>query len=127
MNMVDVVLFDEEENPTTIVPDVLTCAPGPSNAPVLPATSMVDVEGSVFIFISAFPNDSGWLYLNLDYCNRDDFASQNWVISSMRAGSGYTVDIPASALGNGCSAQVGYSEANGRDGAVIGPPPNTRP
>ena len=67
------------------------------------------------------------MYLNLDYCNRDDFAGQNWVVASMGARGLYAVDVPASALGNGCSAPVDVSEASDFQKDPIGPAPNTRP
>lgn len=124
MNVRDMVRFDEEENPETIAPDVLVCTPV-SFAPRLPVVSMLDA-GEDDNLPSLTAGDSGWLYLNLDYCNRDDFAGQNWVISSMRAGNGFSVDIPATPLGNGCSAPVGLSEAAGGQ-VPIGPAPNVRP
>ena len=124
MGFVDAVLFDEEENPETLAPDIVICTPIPFH-PTLPAASLVSVSDE-----SVFPPNTlgavaGWMYMNLDYCTRDDFASQNWVVTSMRAEDRFSVDIDAMALGNGCSAPVAASNAIGGV-KPIGPAPNVR-
>ena len=125
MNFVEAVRFDEDENPETSAPDIIICTPI-AFSPTLPMVSRASVADD-----SIFPPNTqeavaGWMYLNLDYCNRDDFAGQNWVISSMRAEDRYSVDIDALALGNGCTAPVKASEALGGV-QPIGPAPNVRP
>lgn len=126
MNMVEVVRFDEEENPESHVPEIIICTPILPN-PVLPVTSLVSAEDT-----SVFPENTqdavaGWMYMNLDYCNRDTFAGQNWVVTSMRAEGRFSVDIDALALGNGCSLPIASSEASSFEGDPIGPAPNVRP
>jgi hypothetical protein len=70
---------------------------------------------------------SGWTYFNLDAEAGDEEATQNWVIVSMRAQGRYSVDFDATALGNGCSAPRGPSEAQQEGGITIGPAPNVSP
>ena len=66
---------------------------------------------------------AGWMYLNLDDLEDDEVASQNWVVTSMRAEGRFSTDTDATALGNGCSPEVGQSEAYA-SGGPIGPSPN---
>jgi hypothetical protein len=126
MNLVEVVRFDEEENPETLAPEIPICAPI-TTAPILPATSRVDVDDQQVFPHNTYDAVGGWMYVNLDYCNRDDFASQNWIISSMRAEGRFAVDADALALGNGCTAPVRTTEATAGNGLPIGPAPNVRP
>jgi hypothetical protein len=73
---------------------------------------------------------AGWMYLNLDNCDdetcRDAAASQNWVITSIRAQNRFSADMDAAALGNGCSPKAGLSEPN-LGTTVIGPAANENP
>ncbi len=120
----DVVRFDEEENAEGVFV-FINAQPHVALFPFLPLTSIHDIDDGG-VFPDSPGGDGGWLYLNMDYDNRDDFAGQAWVISSMRAGNGFSVDMPATPLGNGCSAPVDLSE--GSSGlATIGPAPNIQP
>jgi hypothetical protein len=106
MDVVDLVTFDENEN--VAVGDPAT----------LPATSILTASG--------MPNgaQAGWTFLNLDRATGDLRAAQSWVTVSMRAQGRFSADFEASALGNGCSAEQGPSNAqDGSDGTVIGPRP----
>jgi hypothetical protein len=69
---------------------------------------------------------AGWIYLNLDNDIGDNIASQNWVITTMRAEGQLSIDETAFALGNGCSAPNPESEIS--YGSVpIGPASNINP
>ena len=125
LGMLELVRFDEEENPETFAPDIVVCTPL-INYPDLPVTSLTNVDDQ-----SVFPDTTtgsvaGWMYMNLDWCNRDTHASQHWVVASMRAEDRFSVDVDAMALGNGCSAPIPQTEAVGGLGS-IGPAPNRRP
>jgi hypothetical protein len=123
--MVELTRFDEDENPDVIAPGVVICTPI-NNAPVLPETSLINVDDASVLPPSTNGAVAGWMYMNLDHCNRDTHMSQNWVVSSMRSEDRYSVDIEALALGNGCTAPIRQSEAyNGE--LPIGPAPNVRP
>jgi hypothetical protein len=120
------VRFDEDENPEISGSDIIICTPIPFS-PTLPAASLVNVNDE-----SIFPSATsgavgGWMYMNLDYCNRDEIAGQNWVVSSMRAEGRFSVDVDALALGNGCTAPIAASEATSGSAVSIGPAPNVRP
>ncbi len=117
--LTEVIRFDEEENPSTHAP---------SNSPYdqppnVPLAFMTDVNrGGIVPSYSDEPN--GWIYVNLDgYYDNDNIPTQGWVISSMHSG-GYSVDLPATALGNGCSALVAPTDHDGTP--PIGPAPNVR-
>jgi hypothetical protein len=74
---------------------------------------------------------AGWIYLNLDNCPggldcSDAFASQNWVVTSMRAQGRYSGDMDATSLGNGCSPKAPLSEIT-IGAAQIGPAGNVNP
>ncbi len=72
--LADVVLFDEQENATAPLSDSRELESGG------PASAL---------------HGNGWMYLN--------FASQAWVISSMRAEGRYSTDTDVAALANGCT------------------------
>jgi len=123
----DVAIFDEEENGQGMRPDVVICTPIPFY-PTLPATSPVRATDTAFFPRLDFPSVSGWMFMNLDNCTRDDFASQNWVIASMRAEGRFSVDLDAYSLGNGCSPPMSQSQVtNEGTGTPIGPAPNVNP
>ena len=124
IGMMELVRFDEEENPEITRPNIITLPL--FNPPVLPATSLTNVENeSIFPPTSGFV--AGWTYMNLDDPAQDAFASQNWVVSSMRAEDRFSIDLDALPLGNGCSAPAELSEAHRPGIGVIGPAPNIRP
>ena len=134
----EIVRFDEHENFT-----IFNVATGVS--PATPTTVTLPETASVPVLTAGgnFPNAplqasdvGGWMYMNLDFGSANpaglptglvDRPSQNWVVVS-QSGSGASagalaVDFDATWLGNGCSAIVGTSEANGGEGsgATIGP------
>ena len=109
----ELVVFDEDENATAGLPLDRT----------LPATSRTGIAES-----GVFPQlgngaVGGWMYLNLDRPG-DTFASQAWVISSMRALGRFSADTDAIALGNGCSEPARLSDVTRAFGEKIGPAPN---
>ncbi|HKR66859.1 MAG TPA: hypothetical protein VJZ00_24240, partial [Thermoanaerobaculia bacterium] len=121
------VRFDEEENPTTRIFECpILCPPDPG--PQLPATSSASVAD---LSLFPLPEDgaiAGWVYMNLDNAyieNPGPFPSQNWVITTMRAEGRYSVDMEASALGNGCSAIAPITDEE-RGLPAIAPAPNAR-
>jgi hypothetical protein len=92
LHAADVVVFDENENAAAM-----------SSAVTLPATSATSVADDRY---PRLPNgaEAGWMYLNLDAGLYGRTATQNWIVSSMRAQGRFSTDVDASALGNGCSA-----------------------
>lgn len=122
----ETVVFDEEENPEGMRPTDVICTPI-ITYPVLPATSMTDVRDSTIFPRPTTGAIAGWVYFNLDNCGRDEYASQNWVVTSMRAIGRASVDMTAFALGNGCTPPVTKSEVTRWEGVVIGPPANINP
>jgi len=126
--ILEMVRFDEDENPVTFTPDVIM-PPLPPPASSLPSTSNIAASNT-----SIFPPNpggdlAGWIYLNLDNDEREGgantIASQNWVVVSLRAQGRFSVDFDAPALGNGCSAPVIATSETGGPPA-IGPAPNGR-
>jgi predicted small secreted protein len=119
LDVTEITMFDEEENPTT-VSQPICCI----NSHIqLPSTSLTPVSDS-----SVFPQNSdgavaGWMYFNLDDATGDHQANQAWIVTSMRASGRFSTDTDATALGNGCSPEVGESEAYGTT-TEIGPSPN---
>ena len=126
MNFVEAVRFDEDENPEISAPGAVICTPI-SVRPTLPSASLTNVENDTVYPSTTTGAVGGWMYLNLDYCNRDDIAGQNWVVTSMRAEGRFSVDVDALALGNGCTAPIAASEATSGSALSIGPAPNGRP
>lgn len=131
MTMLDAVRFDEHENATVIsYPAGISPAPPP---PMTPATIMVPSTSNIFPPANFFSNDAGgWMYLNLHNGGSDNYSqgrglprpSQNWVTVSMFAEPTYAVELPAIALGNGCSP---IAPLTGATNGNIGPAPNPNP
>jgi len=127
--VVELVRFDESENPTTFTPGRII-SPLPTVPLSRPETSRTPVTDPFFP-----PNSTsdvgGWMYLNLDdTANANAFgtlATQNWVIVSMRAQGIYSVDFDAAWLGNGCSPAVGVTGEDFGTGTAIGPAANLTP
>lgn len=119
----DLVTFDEEENAAGSLPPScpITC---PIFSPGFPASGRFAFDGGIFPIVD--DTIAGWIYLNLNDDSHATRQRQAWVISSMAAEGRYSVDVDATALGNGCSPAVGDSEAS-RGAAVIGPAPNVNP
>jgi hypothetical protein len=120
----EMVSFDEAEN--AVGDTGLQYGPGSSSV-TLPATARI-----AFLDATVFPPlsngaISGWVYMNLD---NDDpqsgrvqpWASQNWVVSTIRTEGRDSVDLDAAVLGNGCSAQGRLSEVT-TGTEIIGPRP----
>jgi hypothetical protein len=115
----EIVTFDEAENAVGDVPDSRV-SPPISTVFTLPETSLTSVsDGSIY---PQLDNGAvgGWIYLNLDNDDADGFASQNWVIVSMRAEGRYSVDFDAAWLANGCTPEEPISEVTTGD-EIIGP------
>ncbi len=115
----ELTMFDEDENPFT-VSESICCF---NQRKELPSTSRTSVGNEAIYPPNPGSFVAGWMYLNLDNFEDDDVASQNWVITSMRAEGRFSTDTDATALGNGCSPEVGQSSAYSADGP-IGPSPN---
>ncbi len=125
LGVTEFVRFDEEENPETLAPGVIV-SPPISNAPVLPETSLTNIDNESIFPGTTTGSVAGWTYMNLDYASADGFASQNWVVVSMRAEERFSVDFDAAWLGNGCTPQTAQSNAVG--GLLpIGPAANITP
>jgi hypothetical protein len=107
LDAADVVVFDENEN-----------AAGVSSAVTLPATSITSLADDRYPRL-ANGAEAGWMYLNLDAGLHGRTATQNWIVSSMRAQGRFSTDVDASALGNGCSAAAPATRF-----AEIAPAPN---
>jgi hypothetical protein len=115
----ELVTFDEAENAWGDVPESRVSPPITTEF-TLPETSLTSVGDS-----SIYPQPDngavgGWMYLNLDNDDADGFASQNWVIVSMRAEGRYSVDFDAAWLANGCTPEEPISEVTTGD-EIIGP------
>lgn len=110
----EVVVFDEAEN---FVAN--------AGAFTLPETSLLGIDDDAMPQLTNGAT-GGWTYFNLDTAGGDGEATQNWVVVSLRSQAGYAGDFDATVLGNGCTPEVGVTEANAGAG-VIGPAPNTNP
>ena len=120
----EVVRFDEEENPEAIVCELMIPCSTIYLLP-LPATSLRNAASG------DFPNNTqgavgGWMYVNFDDIENDGRASPAWMTVSMRAENRFSVDFDAASLGNGCSPPIVASEASGY-GMPIGPAANWSP
>ena len=121
----ELVAFDEEENAVGASPGLIVSPPITLEF-AFPETSLTSVADSDF-----FPQIdavAGWMYLNLDNVSGDvvgtppvRVASQNWVITSMRADGRYSVDFDAAALANGCTVEAAISEIDDNNGPILGP------
>jgi hypothetical protein len=140
--VVEAVRFDEHENPTTDECGVYFCVPF---VMTMPEASNTPSSSGNFPPISTSGDVGGWMYLNLNNGGSTQYSaapgrdfktgasvstgprqSQNWFVLTMFAEGRYAVDLPAMALGNGCSPSPGITTANG--GVVfIGPVPDKTP
>jgi hypothetical protein len=119
MAVQEIVRFDEEENPETLAT--------PANQQKIPAAALISVSQDEIIPRNTTDAVAGWIYFNLHNGRDAAVASQNWIVSSMRAENRFSVDSDAVALGNGCSPVAGRSNASTSSGQPIGPSPNTTP
>ena len=136
MTIAEAVRFDEHEN-AAIITYPLGLVPLPP--PPTTTAAMLAPSTSILFPPNPFKDAGGWMYLNLDNggsasysVSRPGFGapggawrpSQNWAIVSMFAEPTYAVELPAIALGNGCSPR---RPLTGTPGGNIGPAPNPNP
>lgn len=121
------VIFDEDENGEGVAGDeIIVSPPIGVDAITLPETSLTNIEDDD-VFPQGVPAIGGWVYLNLDNGTEDNiagdniYASQNWVVVSMRAEDRYSVDFDAAALGNGCTPPAEVTEFSEGGDAELGP------
>ena len=118
------VVFDEDENGEGVAGGEILVSPSVGADDItLPETSLTAISNG-----DVFPQDiidtevAGWVYLNLDNglasLAPTGFATQNWVVVSMRAEGRYSVDFDAAWLGNGCTPREDVTEFS--DGGVVG-------
>ncbi|MGK2858370.1 MAG: hypothetical protein ACSLFQ_14310, partial [Thermoanaerobaculia bacterium] len=118
---VELVRFDERENPTTRTGgcQVSPCPPNQG----LSETQLININNT-----SIFPSDpsadnGGWVYFNLTIPEGDPLGwgrpSQNWVQIRMTGAARYGVDFDAAYLGNGCLGFVGVTYLTGGNGVNI--------
>jgi hypothetical protein len=111
----EILTFDERENHfASTTPPGTIISPQPPTAPGarLPETSLTPVTASSIIPQVTNGATGGWVYMNLNNLTAPggaEWASQNWVVVSMRAEGRYSVDFDAAWLGNGCSPAIGIS------------------
>jgi hypothetical protein len=119
----ETVVFDEDENGEGVAGGDIIVSPSVGTDDItLPETSLTAISDS-----DVFPQDiiddaaAGWVYFNLDNglasLAQTEFATQNWVIVSMRAEGRYSVDFDAAWLGNGCTPREEVTEFS--DGGVV--------
>jgi hypothetical protein len=126
--VMEIVRFDEEENAVAQPLDCppILCFPPFTNR--IPSAALVGIGDEIIP-----PNDNdavaGWLYLNLHNSLTETAAAQAWVVTSMRAEGRFSVDLDATALGNGCTpARTDPSEiTTGLPAPPIGPAENVNP
>jgi hypothetical protein len=119
----DIVRFDETELGIAQSPDSQPVV-RPSPLITLPLASRMNVaDAAVF---PQMPNGatSGWMALNLAVSRHDPAGSQAWVVASMSTIDGLSVDVEASALGNGCSRVEPISNFRTGGGVPVEPSPN---
>lgn len=121
---VEIVRFDERENPTTRQGgcQVSPCAPDQG----LAETQLINVNNSSYIPTDPSADTGGWVYFNLSIPEADPESylrpSQNWVQVRMTGAGLYGVDFDAAYLGNGCAGHVGITLPDGSSaGDKIGP------
>ncbi|HEY0372491.1 MAG TPA: hypothetical protein VGD79_10850, partial [Thermoanaerobaculia bacterium] len=95
----DIVTFDDQENAIGLGGERVE----------LTAATKNGVDSSVFPQL-VNGAESGWIYLNLDRSQRDDYGSQAWVLVSTRVEGRYSADVDAVPLANGCAAPAGPEE-----------------
>ena len=125
---VEIVRFDEAENAVTYVP--FRGDPPIEIIHALPPASMTGVDDNYIYPQLTNGAVAGWMYLNLEKCGLacgdPAPASQNWVVTSMRAQGRFSTDMDATPLGNGCSPRTRPSEVS-TGNVVIGPAANVNP
>lgn len=124
--LTEIVIFDEEENPEAVsefegIPTPLTMIYR------LPGTSLTAVNNGYIFPVPTAGAIAGWVYFNLDNDAAGQFASQNWIVTSMRSEGRWSADTPAYVLGNGCTPPLGRTEVTIANGPAIAPPGNINP
>jgi hypothetical protein len=117
----EVVVFDEAENAVADLPQC-RCTPIGPTPYVFPPTSLTSIADADRIPQPTNGPVAGWAYLNLHTPGQNDYATQAWVIASMRAEGQFSVDMDAVALANGCTPPAAKSEVSEDGSGVIGPP-----
>jgi hypothetical protein len=117
----EVVVFDEAENAVSGLPSC-RCGPYDPSPYIFLPTSMTDIHDDEVYPQMYNAATAGWAYLNLHTPGQDGYATQAWVITSMRAEGQFSVDMDAVGFGNGCSPPAAQSEI-GVGSATIGPRP----
>jgi hypothetical protein len=106
MEVAEVVRFDERENPTTTIPDIVI--PGAQHEITLPASALVASYSTLFPPLES-GDVAGWMYLNLAGPEtgpsgaQTPMPNQAWVVTTMTAEGRYGVAFDATALANGCT------------------------
>lgn len=120
---VEIVRFDERENPRTLIGGNCTVSPcDEADTFTLAETQIIGITNQR---IPPDPSSDagGWLYLNL--ANPDAVATygatQAWVQVRMTAAGMFGVDFDAAYLSNGCSAFQGVTNLDATQTAKIGP------
>lgn len=117
---IEMVRFDEEENPRTLAPSYCPVSPCTVEQLLLPETSVVNIANTSYIPADPSDNAGGWIYMNLsqpdtvlDPLNGHPYgvglATQNWVQVRMTASGLFGVDFDAAYLANGCSTLRGVT------------------
>lgn len=136
--LTEIVRFDEFENANTFVDqlcDVSPCLPGQEVS--FPETGAHDVSDTAFFppysapplrtTDPAAPNESGWMFLNLNHDEFNTGNSQNWVVVQMTAEGRFAVDFDAAWLANGCTPNPGVSHVSNSGSAYTLGPVNNNP
>jgi len=114
----ELVRFDEDENPVSYN-DVCVIMCPPRHGVDYPSASRIAASNTFEFPPNPGGDVAGWMYMNLG-------GRQNWVITSMAAEGRFSIDVDATALGNGCTPIAEYTSEEGGEPA-IGPAPNTNP
>lgn len=134
--IVEIVRFDERENPTIAIPG---CGGFPECRPTViarPATSRRPSTSSIYPPLTS-GDIAGWMYMNITnggskaysvapgriFSGANPRPSQNWVVVAMAAEGRYSTLADAATLGNGCSTATPVTSPTN----PIGPAPNATP
>jgi len=117
----EIIRFDEEENPTGYAPPIIDpIVLHPKFA--VPLVARIPItDGETSYELIPFNEDdasAGWIYFNLGAAARElpppeFFVTQNWITISMAAEGRYAVDFDAAAMANGCSPLVPFTDPEG--------------
>ena len=153
MRVIDLVRFDEHENPTTLASQIII-SPFQTTTVILPEASRTSTASANFPPMATAAGDvAGWMYLNLNNGGSTAYSvttagvsqtvppttrdfrtgsstsigvrqNQDWAIVSMFAEGRFSVDFDAAWLGNGCSPSPAVTNATTNP---IQPSPNVTP